>query len=193
MSEVRVLLGPLMKDITFKKASVDDIEAFYPFFTKTLKALFPHTPAKVMDFYLETSYHKVGIFNEIAKDYKHLYLALHKKTQVGYLLTNKAYLGVGYAHWLAVTPRWQHTGIASQLLAIWEKEVLQEGGHALQLWTTNSNLPFYTNRGFIVMGEFPNAWFGMNNFMLYKTLRKAEEKNYLRDYLAEKRGTIKTS
>lgn len=193
MSLVRVQPDALMKDISFKQASIAEFENFYPFFKNSISELFPYYPDHIVDFYFEGTYKKEPLKKDLETKGKRVYFALHKESIVGFLLVNKSYLGVAFAHWLAVVPQWQQKGVASKLLSLWEKDVLKEGGHALQLWTTNNNLHYYTNRGFILMGEFPNAWFGMNNFMLYKTLRKAEQKNYLREFLETKRATIKKS
>lgn len=95
--------------------------------------------------------------------------------------------GVSFADWLGVDKQYQKRGIASRLLTLWEQEALVEGAHSLHLWTTENNVEFYKKRGLSCGGVFPKAWHGENCYLIYKTLREPEEKNFLKKYLKQKK------
>jgi ribosomal protein S18 acetylase RimI-like enzyme len=187
MSGVQSLSGPLMKDLTIRKATTKDFDLFYPFFTKSIKDQFKQFTSAVKDLYSTDEYSELTIKKDISNKKKKLFLAFHNNTIVGYLLVAKPYGGVGFADWLAVDPSFQKHGIATLLLSLWEKDIIKEGGHVVQLWTSKNNIPFYKNRGYILIGEFPQAWFGVDYYHFYKPLALPEEKNYLREYLAKKK------
>lgn len=111
-----------------------------------------------------------------------LFLAFDHDRIIGYFLTHKTHAGVAMAIWIAVHSEFQKKGIATKLVQIWEETAVYEGAHALQLWTRDHNVPFYKNRGFTLVGKFPNAWYGVDINMLYKLIQKPEEKHFLKDY-----------
>ena len=117
---------------------------------------------------------------------KYFFLAYKNNEPAGYLLTNKTRGGVAFGHWLGVNSKYQKHGVASSLLSFWEQDALGEGAHKLQLWTTKNNVSFYKNRGFTKGGNFPDSWFGLDHFLIYKTLRKSDEKVFLKDFLKKK-------
>jgi ribosomal protein S18 acetylase RimI-like enzyme len=187
MSGVRSLPGPPMKALTIRKATLKDIDQFYPFFKKCIKENFPQYTQNVSDFYLEVDYSEMAMRTALLEKKETLYLAFHKSILIGLLLTQKVYGGVCWAIWLAVDSEFQNLGCASSLLSLWEHDVLKDGGHMVHLWTSKNNIPFYTKRGFTLMGEYPQSWFGLDSYFFYKTLAPAEEKNYLREYLSKKK------
>jgi len=177
-----------MKDITIRKAISTDFDKFFPFFKKSIQKQFSHYTQNVQAFYLDTDYSENFLKKELQAKREILYIAVYETTITGFLLTKKVYGGVGYAIWLAVDPEFQKHGCASSLLAKWENDTVEAGGHVIQLWTSKNNIPFYENRGFTLMGEFPKSWFGLDDYFFYKPLAPAEEKNYLREYLAKKKS-----
>ena len=187
MSGVRSLLGPPMKDLTIRKALVKDFDKFYPFFKKNIQEQIPHYTQNAKMFYLDTDYSEKFLKKEVKTKREILYLAFHDTSIIGFLLTKKGYGGVGTAIWLAVAPEFQKHGCASSLLERWEYDTIEDGGHVVQLWTSKNNIPFYKKRGFTLMGKFPQSWFGLDDYFFYKILAPAEEKNYLREYLAKKK------
>jgi len=176
-----------MKDLTIRKVTTKDFDLFYPFFTKSIKDQFKQFTSAVKELYSTGEYAELTIKKDISNKKKNLLLAFHNNTIVGYLLVSKPYGGVGFADWLAVDPSFQKHGIATSLLSLWEKDIFKEGGHVAQLWTSKHNIPFYKNRGYILIGEFPQAWFGLDYYHFYKSLAEPEEKNYLREYLSKKK------
>lgn len=168
------------------KGKLDQFEDFYNLWRKTLEdGLFLYSKNSVR-FTLEAELPKSVLFDEISKGGKYFFLAYQNNKPAGYLLTNKTKGGVAFGHWLGVDSKYQKHGIASALLAFWEKDALGEGTHILQLWTTKNNVSFYKRRGFTLGGNFPDSWFGLDHFLFYKTLRKSDEKVFLRDFLKKK-------
>ena len=165
------------------KANASDFERFYNFYHKHLKdGNFLYSPNSI-SYTLEFDHPKELLKDEFLKGKRSIYLAFIRNKVVGYLMTTKTRCGVAFGHWLGVDPKHQRKGIASSFLSAWEKDALKEGAHVLEIWTTVNNLDFYKNRGFTHGGNFPESWFGIDHFLFYKPLQKADEKIFLKDYL----------
>lgn len=171
--------------IIFRRGTNEDIPAFLAFFKTSLPLLFPYYSPHSVQFTVEVDYGPKWLAKKIKEGTKIVYLAFENKNIVGYLLVSQSIAGVAFADWLGVDKAYQERGIASQLLTLWEQEALIEGAHALQLWTTENNVIFYKKRGFSSGGLFPKAWHGEDSYLIYKTLRKPEEKNFLKKYLQQ--------
>jgi len=175
------------KTIKISKASKSDFLAFYKFFKKSLKGkLFLYSDNSI-NYILDAGLSKNLLKEEILNGKRPLYLAYSNSKIVGYLLTTKTYGGIAFGHWLAVDPKHQKQGAASKLLSRWQSEVPKYGTHKVWLWTTKNNIDFYKNRGFVLGGEFPDSFFGLDHYLFYKTLRKSDEKKFLGEYLKAKK------
>ena len=175
-----------MANIKVIKGKLNKFEEFYQLFKKALQdGLFLYSKNSVR-FTLEEELPKNILLDEISKGTEYFFLAYQNDKPVGYLLTNITKGGVTFGHWLAVDSKYQKHGIASSLLSFWEKDALGQGAHKLWLWTTKNNVSFYKRRGFTLGGEFPDSWFGLDHFLFYKTLRKSDEKVFLKEFLRKK-------
>jgi len=174
-----------MPKITYVRANVSDIDSFFPFFANSIHELFPEYTAKTREYFIEKDYHLDWMIQVVKTGDKILFVAKVESNYAGYLLINKVYGVVSVASWLAVDPKYQHQGIATTLIKMWEDYCSKNGGHSLQLWTTDGNVCFYEKRGFINGGNYKAAWFGVDMPIMYKSLRTAEEKNYLHNYLTQ--------
>lgn len=173
----------MKKNFKIIKANLSHLDKFYKLFQKTLRQSYFLYPPNSSDFIIEQDMTKGNIKRGLEEKSYILYLGISDSRVVGYLLARKINGGVAFAHWLGVAKDFQNKGVASNLLAFWEKEAFAQGSHKLQLWTTENNIKFYKNRGFTLGGEFPDAWYGVDHFLFYKTLRKSNEKNFLKEYL----------
>jgi GNAT superfamily N-acetyltransferase len=176
-----------MSQITIKECSTGELDQFYKFFETSIRNLFPQYTTNIKNFLINVDYPLTWLKDQHSKGRKIIYLAKDDGKIIGFLFANNVYAGVGFAVWLATHPDYQKRGVASNLLKTFEKRMLKDGAHVLQLWTTKPNLTFYKNRGFTKSGEFPNSWFGNNTYLMIKQLRKAQEKNYLKEYLNKQR------
>ena len=174
----------MKKSIKIVKATAREFEAFYRLWRKTLKKGLFLYPENAINFMIVEDLPKKNLKEKIS----HLFLAYHGVKLIGYLLTNKTRGGMAFGHWLGVDSKFQKQGTASALLSFWEKHDLSEGAHKLWLWTTKNNIDFYKNRGFILLGEFPDSFFGLDHFLFYKTLRKSDEKIFPGKYLKKKKS-----
>lgn len=173
-------------EIIVKKAKVSDFEDFYSLFQKTLKeGYFLYSPRSVKTF--ETDLPKATIRKDIGSGKRVLFLAYINSNLAGYLLTNDLNGGVLFGHWLAVDRDFQKRGVASKLLEFWQKYAIAEGAHMLELFTTKNDVEFYINRGFILAGELPDSYYGIDHFHFYKTLRKSDESRFLKKYEKKKK------
>lgn len=173
--------------IIFKKGTAKDINKFLKFFKISIGKLFSdHYSPNSVNFMVEVDYGPKWMTRQLKENKKWVFLSFDKDKIAGYLLVSRSIAGVAHANWLAVDKPYQKKGIASNLLALWEKSEIKEGAHSLFLWTTKNNLDFYKGRGFKVGGEFPNAWHGLGVYLIYKNLREAKEENFLKNYLKKK-------
>lgn len=175
----------MSEEIMIKKVGSEAFEDFYALYRKTLdQEYFLYSPKSVKTFEIDVP--KKDYLKNIKTGKKILFLGYVNGKLAGYLLTNKLNGGVSFAHWLAVDRAFQKHGVATKLLAFWEKDALRQGAHALELSTTKNDVEFYVNRGFILNGEFPDAWYGVDHFHFYKKLRKSDEARFLKSYFKKK-------
>ena len=170
-------------DLVFRRGTDKDISTFLSFFKTTIPALFPQYSPTSIAFTIEADYNPQWLTERLQKGGKKLFLAFMNEEVIGYLLITKSIAGVSFADWLGVDKKNQKKGVASQLLSLWKQEALEEGAHALQLWTSENNVEFYKKRGFSCGGIFPKAWHGEDCYLIYEILREPDEKNFLKDYL----------
>jgi len=162
------------------KAGAKDINNFLKFFEKTLKKGYFLFAKENASYIVNAGLpKKAQLRKELLKGDSPLYLVYEKKRLIGYLLTKKDFAGVAYGDWLAVDRDFQNKGIASELLKAWEQDVLNQGGHVLQLWTTENDIGFYKKKGFTLGGKFEKAWFGIDHYLFYKIIAKPNPKRYV--------------
>lgn len=170
-------------NLIFRQGTEADIPAFLAFFRTSIPHLFPQYSPNSVAYEVDVDYGPEFLTRKLKSGDKKVYLALDGDKVVGYIMVMESIAGVAFADWLAVDKKYQKRGVASALLTMWEKDALDEGAHALQLWTTENNLTFYKNRGFVNGGLFPKAWHGEDCYLIYRALREPEEKNFLKSYL----------
>lgn len=172
-----------MEKFNFREATLEDFPKFHSLFKKSIHELFAkdYTPL-TLDYIVHVSDSKSLIHKNLKSGNYVLFLAFHEEKIIGFLLTRKVFAGVAMAQWIAVNPRFHHKGIASKLIQLWEETAMNRGAHALQLWTGDRNIPFYKNRGFILGGRFPEAFFGFDINLFYKKLQEPQEENFLNGY-----------
>lgn len=166
-------------EYTFKKAGVKDVESFYPLFFKSIKTQFPEYSEGTRRHFLEKEYSLDSLKNRLGNGLD-LYLAFESEEIVGYLLTMNLVGGICLANWIAVADEHQNKGVASKLLGIWEGDAKSRGIHKLHLWTEEKNIEFYKKRGFIYVGMIPDNFYGADDHLLYKTIQKSNEENWVK-------------
>jgi ribosomal protein S18 acetylase RimI-like enzyme len=170
--------------ITYHKGTVEDIPAFLSFFRTSVPILFPEYSPNSAAYEVDIDYGPKWMTDQLTLGLKIVYLAFDRSKVVGYLFTARSLAGVAFADWLGVDKDYQGRGIATKLLSLWQEVALEEGAHALQLWTSKKNIGFYEKQGFTNGGLFPKSWHGLDSYLMYKILREPEEKNFLKKYLS---------
>lgn len=147
-----------------------------------MQTQFPEYTHTIREYFTDVPYSKENLKLALEQQNIYLFLAFYKHDLAGYFMAYTHKNGVSMAIWLAVLDEFQHKGLATKLLAAWEKEAKKDGAHALQLWTQDRNLAFYKNRGLTLVGKFPKAWYGLDINLLYKIIGEPKEENYLHGY-----------
>jgi N-acetylglutamate synthase-like GNAT family acetyltransferase len=164
--------------IKINKASVDDLNTFFSFFQKSLQTQFPQYSPSSLKHFLTKDYCLDRNKQGVEEGWRQIFLAKDDKKIVGYLMASAPYGGVGFCNWIAVSPDFQHQGIATKLLIAWEKQAIKDGAHKLHLWTDDRNLEFYSKGGFVLVGRILHNYFGATASLFYKTIGKPK-KSYL--------------
>lgn len=163
-----------------RKATLKDLEKFFQVFRKNISSQFPEYTLLTRHFFIEKEFSKKVFRNWLKKNEGPIFLAVVNSKIVGFLAARTPYGGVAFCSWVAVKEECHGQGIGSILLEAWEKESKKEGAHKLQLWTDARNLEFYKKRGFVLVGDVPDNYFGAHDHLFIKSLGKSQEKNYLR-------------
>ena len=170
-------------NITITKGTPKDIPAFLQYFRTSIPHHFPQYSQNLIGFLVDVDYGPQWLKDQFKKGNKRILLARSGTQIVGYLLYTLPNAGVAYGDWIGVDKEYRKQGVASQLLAAWEKDAFADGAHNLHLWTYDYNVAFYTNRGFTNGGVMRKGWAGEDGYFMYKLLREPEERNYLKRYL----------
>lgn len=170
----------MLDDYLYKKAQVKDLDRFFLFFVRSIRKQFPQYTPKTRDYFLKRIYSQKVLKRQLQDKEIMIYLALDQKKVVGYLMVLPLLGGICLGVWLAVSESYQRKGIASKLLEIWEKDARGLGIHKLHLWTDQKNLEFYKRRGFRLVGKIPQNFYGVDDYLFYKSIQKPQEKNFLK-------------
>ncbi len=157
-----------------------DLDKFFIFFSQSLKKQFPRYTLKTRDYFIRKEYCLQSLKARLKSKDIIIYLAMQDKEVVGYFVTGVIVGGVCLALWLAVSKKHQGQGIGSQLLQMWEKDAKALGIHKLHLWTDRRNLSFYKKRGFKLLGKVSKNYYGVDDYLFYKSIQKPIEKNFLK-------------
>lgn len=171
-----------MSEITITKATIEDLEIFYPFFEKGVKKFFANEyTGKTLDYFFQNTYSKDGALRTIKDNNTSIYIAKDGDAIVGFLWqSGKASGGVAFGDWLAVDENQRGKGIGSKLLQAWQEDCLKKGVHVLRINTEEHNIKFYEKNGFILIGLFPKGHYGADDYHMYKPIQEPKEENYLR-------------
>lgn len=170
----------MLNQYNFRKAKVEDIEELFPFFKKSIRNYFPEYSVRIRNYFINIEYSLNYLKEAVKKERLTIYLSFFEKEIVGYLMISGLVGGICLGNWLAVSKDHQDKGIASRLLEEWEKGAKKEGFHKLHLWADKRNVEFYKKRGFTLVGDIPNNFYGADDYLFYKSIREPEEDNFLK-------------
>lgn len=157
--------------IKIKKATVKDIDLFWPLFSESIKKQFPEYSKKAKDYFLRKAFSKKELKKDLKGENLIIFLAFSGKEIVGFLVALPPYGGISFVSWLAVKDNFQGKGIGGQLLKKQEAVVKGQGVHKIHLWTDRRNLKFYKRKGYKMVGCIPKNYFGSDDWLFYKTIQ----------------------
>lgn len=166
--------------VNVQKLAIEDINEVYRYMQESLATDFPEYmhSQKVLRF-IQQDYGLKVLKKRLKKKDIIFLVARDGEKIVGYIWAGKPYGGVSFADWIAVGKEFRNKGVGSTLINSWQSEAGKRGAHQLHLMSQEHNLEFYKKRGFSVSGKIPEGYFGNESYLLYKTFRRPEEKNYL--------------
>ena len=160
------------KKLKIKKAGIADLKSFLPVFKISVKKQFPEYSLKAKNLFLNRHFTKKNFIEDFKKRRIDLVLAYINNQIAGYLIILPPYGGVSYISWLAVNDSFQGKGIGSALLKECEKIAKRKGAHKVHLWTSKRNIKFYKKNKWILVGSIPENYFGADDCLFYKTIKK---------------------
>jgi len=160
------------KKLKIKKAGIADIEPFLVSFKVSVEKQFPEYSLKTKNLFLNKYFTKKNFIEDLKKRRIDLLLASIDNQIVGYLIVLPPYGGISYISWLAVRNSFQEKGIGTALLKECEKIAEKRGSHKIHLWTSKRNIKFYKKNKWILVGNIPENYFGADDYLFYKTIKK---------------------
>lgn len=158
---------------------IDRVDLFYSYFQKNIYNQFPEFTSKTRTFFIEEyPLDKLQAF--IKEGTKIIFIAEDKNNFIGFLMANKAHGGVSFCEWLVVDKKYHQKGVGTALLKSYEVYFKKKGAHKIHLWCADKNVAFYQKNRYILAGRIAADYFGTDNNLLYKTLQKPKESNFLK-------------
>ena len=153
--------------------TVADIPEIFLLSSKIVGKDFPEYSPEVAKIYSEDYFSK-NHYEKILKDDTNCILGVKDKGKIIAIIVLKGeYGGVLFIDLLAVEEKHRDNGIGLKLLQEAENWALGHKYHYLWLFTeSGKNIEFYKHRGFTHIGVHKGAWFGADEHILSKQLRK---------------------
>jgi len=164
-----------MKDslkIKIRKGKPSDMESFWKVFQNSVRSQFPEYSPKIKNIYLKRIFTKENLKKDIKTKTMDLFLAFANGHLAGYLLITAPYGGVSCIGWIAVEKRSQGKGIGRKLLRNYEEIAKRNGIHKIHDWIDKRNIEFYKKNGWILVGRVPQNYFGHDDWLFYKAIKK---------------------
>lgn len=158
----------------------EEVGSFYSFLSESIRGRFPEYTEKTREYFAEKRHSRDKLREELKAGARSVLVAAAEGKYAGFLMYEPLFGGVAFCNWLVVKEELQGRGLASRLLEEWERISREAGAHKLIIWTNNRNVEFYKKRGFILVGNIPDNYFGATDYLLYKSIQEPKEENYLR-------------
>ena len=166
---------------TIRRLRPTDYSKVYRLFCASIQSQFPeYTPGVKAYIVKERSYwNRVYYKNKLHNKNRIMFGAFKKTVLVGILDAEHPFGGVSMGSWLIVNPQFKRKGIGTRLLRRWQKEISKRGGHMLYLYSPRRNVTFYKKIGFTKAGFLSKGYFGIDEYIFTKQIRKPNEHKFL--------------
>lgn len=160
--------------IRIKKATAQDVGVFWGLFKSGVKDLFPEysVSVKAMNEIFRKNFSKSSFEQRIREKNMIILIAFKGKDPAGFLVADSSSGGMSPVIWLVVIAAFQKMGIGSLLLKEYEKIAKKQGVHKIDLWAYKRNLSFYKKNGYKLGGFIPKAYYGVDHYLLYKSIQR---------------------
>lgn len=166
--------------ISIKQIGLDEFDQFYDVFESNTRKLFPEYKDEAIEIMLKSD-SRSALKKKLKAKQVMIITGLVSDKIAACIITDRLhYGGVAELHWLMTSPSHQHKGLASNILKYVDQIFLEQGAHKLKLYADKRNLDFYQKRGYEIVGKIDEHYFGTEDYIMVKTLQKANPKNYLR-------------
>ncbi len=169
-----------MEEVIFREIKESELSGLIKVARDSIQADFPHYSSKVKEYLLSHDFDASIIEQNFQRKIFIYWAAFLEEKIIGYLISLPPFGGVVLIIWLGVDKTYQHQGVGKKFIQEFSKWVIDQGAHALHLFTVKDDLPFYEKLGFINAGSIEKSYYGSHDFYLYKILQEPKEENFLR-------------
>ncbi|MEI7579326.1 MAG: GNAT family N-acetyltransferase [bacterium] len=158
--------------MVIKDLTAPELTAFYQAFSAIMDEGYNNFPEYLKKYFMETLYPYNNFQFWLSRNIRKILITVDESNNslAGFVVGDHTYGGVGFISWLGVLPQYRKQGLATQMLAEYEKYVLARKGFALELFTFDHLLPFYNSLGFKEIGRRDPGYFGQKNIIMTKQL-----------------------
>lgn len=160
--------------LKIREAELKDIDSFFKLFRLCIEKQFVEYSPKVKTLFLKKYFSKKDIRDGLQKKTLDLLLAFVDGNIQGFLLALPPYGGVSYISWIAIRDEFQGKGLGSALLKEYEVFAKKKKVHKIHLGTSQRNVDFYKKNGWTLLGLVPDNYFGVDDWLFYKSIQKSK-------------------
>lgn len=122
------------------------------------------------DFFLKGDYSLEKITNALRYPRIKVYGAVLQNRLIGFIWGSSSYAGLGFVSWLWVDPSHRNKGISKTLLNSYEKYIVDEGGHVVELYCFPNLEKFYEKLGYKTIGRREKGYFQLPQLIMEKLI-----------------------
>ena len=159
-----------------KEVEASNLEQFLDFAKKFILNQFFDYPQNVRNAYWKYDFNRENLLKQIEKDEADIFVAIVDKKIVGFSVVDFYYGGQAHMKWIGILEDYRGEGIGTALLLKIEENLKKHYCHFITIWTeTKKNVEFYKKRGYYLIGLQKESWFGIDEYLMQKNLRKPFE------------------
>lgn len=109
-----------------------------------------------------------------------VWAAFEEEKPIAFLIALRPFGGVTQVHWLGVSKKSRGQGIGRRLLTSYASWAKKQGAHEIDLYSLVNAVSFYKKLGFAKIALLKKHYFGVDDYLMTKTLQEPKEENFLK-------------